>query len=78
MDLVLDINALAANHACCEVVDDDVTRDGRLLACLEDTSGGLACDLVLVDLDTGGAGGRDHPWRGHLRLGFRQPAAHTL
>ena len=51
--MVLDVNALAEGHAYYEVLGHELTRDGRLLAYLEDTSGGLTYDLVLVNLETG-------------------------
>ncbi len=51
--LILDVDALADGLPYYGVVSQEVTRDGRYLAYLEDRSGGLTYDLILVDLATG-------------------------
>ena len=51
--MLLNINALAEGRDYYGVVDWEITRDGRYLAYLEDATGGLRYDLVLVDLESG-------------------------
>lgn len=51
-ELVLDINALASDHNYFVIQGWSVSRDGRWLAYLEDTTGGLDYAVRMVDLES--------------------------